>query len=53
MVETTIVVVLVPSSYKAALLLSRCSGIGGNVGKLLGALVGVVTHNSTFIAVYC
>ena len=51
MVETAVVVVLVPSSGKAALLLSRCSGIGGNPGKLFGALIGVVTHNSTFIAV--
>jgi hypothetical protein len=50
-VETSVVVVLVPSSSKAALLLSRCCGIGGNPGKLLGALLGEVTHNSTFIAV--
>ena len=53
MVETAVVVVLVPSSCKAALLLSRCCGIGGNPGKLLGALIGEVTHNSTFIAVDC
>ena len=51
MVETAVVVVLVPSSCKAALLLSRCWGIGGNPGKLLGALFGEMTHNSTFIAV--
>ena len=51
MVEMTVVVVLVPSSCTAALLLSRCSGIGGNPGKLFGALIGEVTHDSTFIAV--
>ena len=51
MVETAVVVVLVPSSGKAALLLSRCCGIGGNPGKLFGALIGEVTHNSTLIAV--
>ena len=53
MVETAVVVVLIPSSGKAALLLSRCCGIGGNPGKLLGALIGEVTHNSTFVAVDC
>ena len=51
MVETAVVVVLVPSSGKAALLLSRCCGIGGNPSKLFGALIGEVTHNSTFVAV--
>ena len=51
MVETTVVVVLVPSTCEATLLLSRCSGIGGNPGKLFGALIGEVTHNSTFVAV--
>jgi hypothetical protein len=50
-VETAVVVVLILSSGKAALLLSRCCGIGGNPGKLLGALFGEMTHNSTFIAV--
>ena len=51
MVEAAVVVVLVPSTCEATLLLRRCCGIGGNPGKLLGALIGVVTHNSTFIAV--
>ena len=51
MVETAVVVVLVPSTCEATLLLSRCSGIGGNPGKLFGALIGEVTHNSTFVAI--
>ena len=52
MVETAVVVVLVPSACEAALLLGRCSGIGGSLGKLLGALVGVMSNSSTFIAGY-
>jgi hypothetical protein len=31
-VEAAVVVVLVPSCGKAALVLSRCSGVGGNLG---------------------
>ena len=41
------------SSCDTALLLSRCNSVGGNLGKLLGAFVGVMTHSSTFIAGYC
>jgi hypothetical protein len=32
-----------------ALLLSRCSGVAGELGKTLGTLVGVVPHYTTLI----
>ena len=48
-VETAVAVVRVPSGCKAALLLGRCSSIGGSLGKLLGALVGVMPNHSTLI----
>jgi hypothetical protein len=51
-VETAVVVVLVPSACEATLLLGRCSGIGGCLGKLLEAFIRVMTHSSTFIAGY-
>ena len=37
------------SGGDAALLLNRCSGVAGELGKPLGALVGVVSHYTTLI----
>jgi hypothetical protein len=38
------------SGGNAALLLNRCSGVAGELGESLGALVGVVSHYTTLIA---
>ena len=33
-----------------ALLLGRCSGVGGDLGESLGALIGKVSHYATLVA---
>ncbi|KAK1660928.1 hypothetical protein QYE76_049087 [Lolium multiflorum] len=40
------------AQYLLGSLADMVRGVGGNIGKLLGAFLGVVAHNSTFIAVY-
>ena len=58
MVEATSAVVRVVGGEllaggDTALLLSRCSGVAGELGQPFGALIGEVSHHSTFIAGDC